>query len=345
MEQKDPSVYRFQNESLLSCLEVGKLLTSTYNVKEILKLIMQKVSQLIPAQNWSLLLKNPKKETLSFDIVVGIEEDLVKDVEIPIGVGIAGTAAKTGKPVFVEDASSDERINRDVDRMTGFKTESIIALPLKIHDKILGVIEVINIKDLTLFRESELPTLEILVDYAAIAIENANYTTRIKRLTVTDEYTGLYNARYLYMRIDDIIAKHEKINGSFAVVFVDIDNFKTVVDTHGHLAGSQALMEIGQTMKGCLSKKDILIKYGGDEYVLVLQDINRDTAKAKAEGILKSIRETSYLTGLEKPTNVTASFGISMYPHDASSKTDLLRLADDLMYGAKKSGKNRVEMK
>ncbi len=185
------------------------------------------------------------------------------------------------------------------------------------------------------------PVLKVLADYAAIAIEKARYFARIKNMSLTDEYTGLYNARYMRTALEEIIQEARKEKISFAVVFVDVDNFKNIVDTRGHLSGSLVLKEVGQAIGSRLSEKDLLIKYGGDEYVIILPRCERPEAKRVIEDVRKAVRESRFLdTGAA--VAVTASFGIAMFPEDASDLEDLLKLADQRLYRIKRSTKDGV---
>ena len=332
---------KYEASALASCLEVGKLLTSTLNLQEVLELIIVKISQLIEAQNWSLLLKDEKTGKLTFEIVIGVEKELIKGIQMAPGEGIAGYVAETGKSMVLPDVKNEPMFDRKVDDLTGFTTESIICIPLQTHGKILGVFEIVNVKNISDFETRYLPILTILADYAAIAIVNSQYCDRIYQMSRTDEYTGLYNARYLHQILDEMIleASYDRL---FAVVFVDIDNFKNVVDTAGHLLGSQILKEVGQTISSCLFEKDILIKYGGDEYIIIFPDRDRQEVTALSKKILQTIRETTYLASGTHPVNITASFGIAMYPEDARTKKELLMLADDIMYSIKRTTKDSV---
>ena len=123
---------------------------------------------------------------------------------------------------------------------------------------------------------------------------------------------------------------------------MDIDNFKSVVDNYGHLLGTILLKEIGETIKSNLSEQDILIKYGGDEYVIILPGRSKTQAVKHSENILRAIRESTYLKSEAEPTRVTASIGIAAYPEDAEAKKELLILADNALFTVKSSTKNRV---
>lgn len=331
-----------ETERLMACLETGKLLTSTLNLRGILEHIMRKVSQIIEAENWSLLLKDQESGKLTFEIAVGIDNDLIRGIHLAPGEGIAGYVAETGIPVYQSDVSNDPKFNRNIDEQTGFTTISVACLPLTIHGNVVGVIEIVNLTDMEKFKVHDLPFLNILADYAAIAIENSRNFARIRRMSVTDEYTGFYNVRYLHQIMDELIEKADRDKTTLAVAFGDIDNFKKVVDEYGHLLGSQVLKEIAHTISLCLTEKDILVKYGGDEYVIILPDKSKEEAIDLVSVILQSIRDTKYLTSQSNPVTLTASFGIAMYPDDAKTKKELLLIADNSMYRIKKTQKDGV---
>jgi diguanylate cyclase (GGDEF)-like protein len=330
------------NLDLMSSLQIGKLLTSTLDLEEILNLIMIKISQLVEADNWSLFLRDEETGDLKFEVVVGLDKEKIKDIRIPAGKGIAGLVAQTGDPIYLSDTSKDPRVYRAIDRKTGFKTKSIVCIPLKIHGKILGVVEIINVENMNDFKRRKIPILSALTDYAAIAIENSQYTSRIQHMSITDEYTGLYNARYMHQILPGLLQDAEKNSKKLSVVFMDVDNFKSVVDTYGHLSGSMVLKEIGQTISIQLTPNDILIKYGGDEYVLIMPNRDKTSAISITRKIQKAIRRSIYLKTEKDPIRVTASFGLAVFPDDAQNKKDLLIKADSSMYKIKRSTKNGI---
>ncbi len=329
-----------ENDMLMACLEIGKLLTSTWELGEILALIMHKISNLIKAHNWSLLLVDSDTRELVFEIVVGEMSSVLKGRRLAPGAGIAGYVAETGVLVIAARVAEDPRFNRQIDHMTGFSTRSIICLPLKVHEKVVGVIEIVNAENVENFEKNDLPILNILADYAAISIENSQYYARIQQMSITDEYTGLFNARYLHRTLEQWTGTGLAHQERFAVVFVDLDDFKSVVDGYGHLLGSQVLREVGQTIRGCLSPQDILVKYGGDEYVILLLEKSKAEAVETIEKVIHSMRTSAYLNGQPVPVRLTASFGIALYPDDARTRKDLLLLADRMMYDVKNANKN-----
>jgi diguanylate cyclase (GGDEF)-like protein len=269
---------------------------------------------------------------------------MLEGVRLKPGDSIASHVTETGVLEIMSNVKGDKRFNVTIDKITGFNTKSIVCVPLNVQGKTLGVIEVINVNDLESFNARDLPILTILADYAAIAIENSHYIARIRKMNISDEYTGLYNARYLHQVLEELIIHANRSKTPIAVVFVDIDNFKTVVDTCGHLSGTHLLKEIGETISSCLEEKDILVKYGGDEYVIILPDTDRQEAVSRLENVLQSIRSSTYLTSEETPVTVTASFGVAIYPEDAATKKDILIAADNSMYKVKKSSKNGIGM-
>lgn len=330
------------NEELVACLEIGKLLTSTTDFKEILEHIVTKGSQLIKADHWSLLLKDDNTGKLSFVIVTGVDMKLFEHIRLGPGEGIAPCVAETGIPMFIPDVSKEPLFNREVDKKTGFTTRSLACIPLSSRGNISGVIEIINIEDMNFFGAKEFPILRILADYAAIAIENSRHFAKIKKLNITDEYTGLYNARYLHKFLDAFFKTSTRIDDKIAAIFIDIDDFKKIVDEFGHLAGSDVLKQVGQTISNTLSNTDILVKYGGDEYVIILPGQHSDDALAVSRKIANAVNSEYYSASSEKKVQVTASFGIASYPDTAANKTELLIEADNALFKIKNTTKNNI---
>ncbi len=189
---------------------------------------------------------------------------------------------------------------------------------------------------------SSLPLLSIIADYAAIAVENMRQYRHINDLAIHDNLTGLFNQRFLYRALRDLIRTSAAGNTPFSLIFMDLDNFKKVVDAYGHLKGSEALQEVAATIRTCLSDPAFGVAYGGDEFVVVLPGFGKETAVQKAEEIRFKMSRTRYLSKYGHRVPIQASFGLATYPDDSTELGTLLSMADQAMFHAKKTGKDRV---
>jgi diguanylate cyclase (GGDEF)-like protein len=327
------------DKKLLICVEIGKAITSTLNVEQILKIIMQRISELVRAKNWTLYLLDPETQELCFELVVGLEKEMLAHTRLKLGEGIVGTAALTGEPILVpEDAQHDPRFSKRVDEMTGFMTKSLICLPLKVQDSVVGAIEIVNPEDPSLFDESSMPVLSFLADYVSIAITNARNHTRIQTLAITDDVTGFYNTRFLHDYLGRLLQRDQVVS----LAFVDLDDFKKVVDTYGHLMGSRMLKEVALVIASQLDCDDRLVRYGGDEYVIIMPAQDKQWSLEKMKAVHQEISQTSFLQSEGFEIRITASCGIATYPQDAGNMGELLQMADASLYCSKERGKNSV---
>ena len=228
--------------------ELGKALTSSLQLDQVLRTIMEKINEVLRPDTWSLLLMDVDKGELYFQIATGVGAEALKDVRIKLGQGLAGWVAQTGEVVVVPDTSKDSRFFAQVDERTKMETRSIVAVPVRFRDHCLGVIELINCIGPEGFSKRDLALLEALADYAAIAIENARHVQRIHELTITDDCTSLYNARHLNFMLDTELYRSHRYAFEFSLIFIDLDHFKNINDTHGHLMGSKLLAEIGSAI-------------------------------------------------------------------------------------------------
>jgi diguanylate cyclase (GGDEF)-like protein len=222
------------------------------------------------------------------------------------------------------------------------ETRSIVAVPVRFRDHCLGVIELINCMDMEGFHDRDLALLEALADFAAIALENARHVQRIHELTITDDCTNLYNARHLNFILETEIYRSQRYGYEFSLVFLDLDHFKAVNDTHGHLAGSKLLAEIGQVLRDNCRLIDFAFRYGGDEFVILLPQTSKENACVVARRLHKLIRESHWLTSENLDVRITTSAGVASYPTDSKTKAELLHLADEAMYMVKNSSRDNV---
>jgi diguanylate cyclase (GGDEF)-like protein len=163
---------------------------------------------------------------------------------------------------------------------------------------------------------------------------------RYRQLSFIDDLTGLYNTRYLYQALQRQLAEHPQ--QPLTIVFMDIDRFKQVVDTHGHLNGSRAIAELAAVVRPLLPELSFGVSYGGDEFVVVLTGHDRQAGALRAEQIRAAIAEHRFLTDQHLDLRITVSCGVASYPEDAQTMVDLLGNADHALFATKHRGKNGV---
>jgi diguanylate cyclase (GGDEF)-like protein len=329
-----------QNQELTIFHDVAKALTSSLDLDSILQTIMEKMAEYFRPDTWSLLMVDESREELYFAIAVGSAAESLKNIRLKVGEGIAGWVAKHGERLVVPDVYTDVRFAKRIDELTKWETRSIICVPLRSKHRVLGVIQLVNV-NMDGFAEQEF-FLQSLCDFAAIAIENARSVEKIQELTITDDCTGLYNARHLYKTLETEVYRSSRFNYEFTVLFIDLDHFKQVNDTHGHLIGSKLLAEIGYLIKAQLRLIDYAFRYGGDEFVVLLPQTGKESSLVVALRLQESLRASCFCKEEGLNLNIRASIGLATYPHDAKTPHDVIRQADEMMYLVKNSTRDNI---
>jgi len=324
-------------------INVGKLLTSTLELNKVTEIIVANVQKIVSVEAWSLLLTDDKMGELYCAVTKGsyLPGEL-KDVRLKIGEGIAGIAAERGKPVIVRDVLKDKRCSKYFKDVKGLAPKDVLCIPIMSKKNIIGVLELVNKKNDRIFTKNEQELLLKFADQASMAIERASLYHKMANLAITDDLTKLFNLRYLYRVLDTEVKRCRRYHSTFAIIFLDLDSFKLVNDTHGHLIGSKTLVEVARMLAGSLRDVDIIARYGGDEFVIVLPHTTVEMAYKIAARIQNDINRHSFLTEEGLSLKITASFGVAGYPDHAGDETELLRIADGAMYTAKGMGRNRV---
>ncbi len=322
--------------------DIIQAVNSSLELEEVMDTVMEKTKSLFQAEGWSIMLLNEDNTELVFEKVDGKKGSKLESFSIKVGEGIAGWVAKTRQPIIVNNASQDKRFYSDVDRMTNLTTHSVLCVPLISREKILGVVEIINKAGQEGFTLKDQNVLMTLVGPASIAIENAQLFRRSNYHSITDDLTKLYNSRYFNDTLTTEVERARRYNTSVSLIFLDLDNFKRINDTHGHLAGSRTIFEAAKIIEDAIRDIDVASRYGGDEFTVILPNTDSEGGVAVAERIREGVESAVFLKSMGLEESVTASLGVATYPEVAHSKESLIRQADSAMYFVKGNGKNGV---
>lgn len=218
-----------------------------------------------------------------------------------------------------------------------FDTE--IVAPIKYFDELIGMVIISGRRDDTPYSEDETDFLQTIINNAAAIIENAKTVESIKKQSITDELTKLYNHRYFHDTVTKWIMK--KTYKKFSVAMIDIDQFKIYNDLYGHFAGDEALKKIAEILSNTAYKDDLLVRYGGEEFVIIMPNIAGPTALKAIERMRRAV-EDGFLLSNEAKEFLTVTIGVSCYPDDGSNLEEILSKADRAMYYGKQSGRNKA---
>jgi diguanylate cyclase (GGDEF)-like protein len=224
---------------------------------------------------------------------------------------------------------------------SGFLVRSLLHVPLVSKGVALGVLGVDNLIDPSPFSETDEFLLATLADYATVAIENAHLYTHIQQTAITDELTGLYNRRGLFELGKREVERSIRFGRQLPALMIDIDFFKEINDTYGHMTGDQVLRVLAQRFRRNVREIDIVGRYGGEEFVILLLENDLPTAKMIAERLRLLISSIPVHTD-QGLIHVTVSMGVTAVAQDVRDLPTLLQRADEALYVAKSSGRNRI---
>ena len=334
------------------------------DVEPYLREVLQKAAEFLPSEFGAILLDDPTRKVpdrseneLHYIAVFGPGAASVLGRHVPARTGIPGHVYCTGESYLSTDASRDSVHSDEAGAFPGAEAYSVIALPITIQHTVCGVLELANPVSGEPYNDRDLRLLSIFANYMASTLQNALDAKRASELAKRDDLTGLSNGRWLHARLTEMLEEADATGRECVAIFLDLDNFKSVNDRFGHFAGSQVLRDFGFLLRRIVDRDNaILARYGGDEFVVVLPHSSLEEGREVAERIRRGVAETTFVDrvydegypALNLKGAISASVGVALYlPGQAAGtaearKNALLRRADDAMYTAKGTGKDRV---
>ena len=365
------TIQNIQPERLSILLKVGMRLAAERNLDRLLSMIIEETTAVMNAERSSLFLIDAEKGEMWAKIAQGVD---VIEIRFPVGTGIAGAVGKTGEIINIADAYQDPRFNPEFDKKTGFRTESILCVPLKnIVGEPIGAIQVLN-KQSGRFERDDESLLTALAAQASVAIDNADLYKKLNELnlsleskvrdrtaelvranerlstlnkeleeiSITDSLTQAFNRQYFMDRIKQEVKRASRYGTHVSLLMLDIDHFKKVNDTYGHQAGDAVLAGASGLIKDGLRETDLFARYGGEEFCLIAMAMELAEAMLLADRLRQKVEDAVFSYGAHR-LKVTVSIGVSTWkPELKENFEELVHQADSALYRAKQAGRNRV---
>ena len=217
----------------------------------------------------------------------------------------------------------------------------LAAIPLKSNNRTVGLLFLASKTDRD-FDFDFAALLSLVGNHVSHIIDKIKLFQETKRLAITDGLTGLYNSRYFYKFLELEIARTKRYGNSVSLLLFDIDDFKKLNDTYGHQAGDEVLQDLARILKSISRETDVVVRFGGEEFIIILPNTSEEDAIALADRILQAAQDMEVAINDKEKVSITLSGGIASYPRNASSSKALLNAADNAMYAAKAAGKNTI---
>ncbi|MFL6280040.1 MAG: HD domain-containing phosphohydrolase [Vicinamibacterales bacterium] len=317
------------HREIYALYEIAQAMGTSLGVADTMALISAKLSNLVPFSCAALFLYDEETETLRCRFATGVDADIIQQISVHTGEGLTGWVARNRRALVNARPSADFEAAGRPELHTNL--QSALVCPLLFSDRFIGTLSVYHV-DAAYYRDDHRRLLDRVSEQAAAVINNSMLFEQTQEDSLTDPLTGLPNTRFLFMHLTRELARAERLKQEVALLVMDLDNFKSINDSHGHHVGDRALCEVARVLRTAIRPYDICVRYAGDEFIVVLSGCNTDEAESKRTELQQSIDDVYFEARPGKRVELGISVGAAVFPQDGESYEALLATADSRMY-------------
>jgi diguanylate cyclase (GGDEF)-like protein/putative nucleotidyltransferase with HDIG domain len=326
------------HREVFALYEIAQPMSASLSAADTMANMSSKLAKIVPWSACTLFLRDPKTQTLRCSFAVGLDVPALLNRTLSEGLDLDGWIVRTRRALV----NSNPRAifeSAGLDGTTELK--SALMCPLVFNDTVIGVLTVYHVEP-DRYTEGHRRLLERVAEQAGVVLHNSLVFEKTQEEALTDALTGLSNRRAIVVHLSQELARAERLQSKVALILLDIDQFKSINDNHGHNTGDRALCEVAATLQSVLRPYDLCARYGGDEFVLVLPNCTRESAEARCADLQQRISRVQLEIWPDTTVTLGASAGVSIFPDDGTTHDMLVGEADRRMYRNKASRKQAV---
>ncbi len=327
-------------EQVRTLWSLSQTLSATLDMVEIFRQAGHLISRALPVDAYALMLVDEEGSRLTIEVAFGLSEECARGFSLGMGEGISGLVVQTGQPMRVPEVAAEPRF---AERACFPREGTFLAVPMRTkRDKVIGVLSAHKLESQG-FSSGDMELFQAVATQIATALENARLYQRTRELAAKDDLTGLFNRRYFFEMLESEVQRARRYRRAFTLAMLDLDHFKHYNDTHGHLRGDDALREVGRLLLRNTRRADVVARFGGEEFMILLPEIAKDAGTLVAEKIRSAVEQYPFYGRQQQPGGMLmVTVGLAAYPVDSEGGVELVELADRALYVGKQQGGNRV---